>query len=299
MSEQENIQKVKSERDSLLKAAEQRYQGLKDKFEDVRLKYNDLVKENNELRQQFQEKQKEFEALKKTSKESSTKLLLQVADIQKDKTKLTKSLEAKEKELEKLQTENTENETFMEAVRQEIIDFRDAKNAQVEQLQQELNLLKSGKSGTDQDDISNGDVPTIVISDQPNGKLEQLETENRDLQMQILELKEQLKAQFRDSEQMQNSTVEDSRTFVELRNQLEAVARKLSEVEDQRQQLKSWKMEMEEKLNDEEGGGGGLTVDGKHEETRARKTSLAVLIEGNFPSRERKKSAERGNVGTE
>lgn len=282
MSE-EVVEKLKSERDSLLKAADQRYQSAKDKYEEVRIKYNDLVQENNQMRQQFEERQAEFEAMKKISKDGSTKLLLQVAEIQKEKTKLSKALEAKEKENQQLRTENAENETFMEAVRQEIIDFRDAKNAQVEKLQQELSALKQSTANV---------APAVQTDreDQYSEKLERLEAENAILRKQVSDLKDSLTMQRRSSQKLQDAQTSDTRTFDELKHQLESVAKKLSEVEDHRQQLKIQKMEMEEKLHQD----GGDSAEGKGE--RARKTSLAVLIEGKFPSRERKQSGLRDTV---
>ena len=125
-----------------LKGSEERYQALKTKYEDLRAKYNTVVKENNQFQNQLDLKKSEFEALKKSSKESSSKLLLQVADIQKEKTNLTRSLNAKDKENENLRADIADNDKFMDGVRREIIEFRDAKNSQVEQLQQQLNALK-------------------------------------------------------------------------------------------------------------------------------------------------------------
>ncbi|XP_063729251.1 uncharacterized protein LOC134856887 [Symsagittifera roscoffensis] len=263
-----------------LKGSEERYQALKTKYEDLRAKYNTVVKENNQFQNQLDLKKSEFEALKKSSKESSSKLLLQVADIQKEKTNLSRSLNAKDKENENLRADIADNDKFMDGVRREIIEFRDAKNSQVEQLQQQLNALKQASTNEAVQDQAK-------ILAESAAKIQSLEEENRTLKKEVNDLQESLSEHASDLEKLR-AIEDDSQTFKGLKQQLEAVARKLSAVELQRCRQSSQSNGDTDEVFGEGKGSGGVRL-------RKASSNLSALIKGQYLSKKSGSHSDANN----
>ena len=119
------------EKIALLEATEQNYQQVMEKC-------NELIKEKNQLISEVDHTEKKHEHMKVKCKEFQAKLLLQVGTLQNEKKGLSKENEALLAENQSLKLKIFDSEAFLSSFREEILDFRDKKNSEIQKLEQQL-----------------------------------------------------------------------------------------------------------------------------------------------------------------
>ena len=154
------------------------------KFQHVVDKCNELIKEKNLLISELDHAEKRNENLKQKNKEFQAKLLLQVGTLQNEKKTLMKENENLTAENQSLRMKIFDSETFLNSLRDEILDFRDKKNSEIQKLEQQLAEAKNQISSVTSPVSQTGKLPELSLA-----TLEVLQSENDRLRRELKKFK--------------------------------------------------------------------------------------------------------------